>query len=83
MRSEKRSGKRKFGQLPDKVFSYKNCWVALTPDGRKILVTGKKLDRVLTESKKLGYKEPALIWAPKEWGLYVLVNAIPLSKNHR
>lgn len=77
-----RRKRTKFHQIPSKVFSYTNCWVALTPDGRKILVTGKKLEGVLAKSEKLGYKEPALIWAPKEWGLYVLLNAISLPKNH-
>jgi len=75
--------KFKSHQLPSKIFSYKNRWIALTPDGRKILVTGKKLDAVLEKSKKLGFKEPALLWAPKEWGLYVLLNEIFLPKTSR
>lgn len=79
---EKRK-KTKFHQIPPRVFSYRDRWIALTPDGKKVLVTGKNLDRVLEKSEKLGYKEPALLRAPKEWGLYVLLNAIPLSKTPR
>ena len=75
--------KTKFYQFPRKMFTYKNCWVALTPDGRKVVVTAKKLDTVLEKSAKLGIKEPRLIWAPKTWGLYVLSHALSLSKTHR
>lgn len=75
--------KSKFHQFPSKLFTYKNRWVALTPDGGRILVTGKNLDRVLKKSEKLGYKTPALIRAPKEWGLYVLCNAVSLPKTRR
>lgn len=75
--------KSKFHQIPSKVFSYKNCWVALTPDGGKVLVTAKKLDAVLEKSARLGIKEPRLIWAPKTWGLYVLSYALFLSRTSR
>jgi hypothetical protein len=78
-----RTKKEKFHQFPKEVFSYRDRWVALTPDNRKVLVSGRSLDRVLERSEKMGFKEPLLIHAPKTWGLYVLSHAIPLSKTSR
>lgn len=39
---------------------YKNGWIALSPDNKKLIATGKTLKEVLNESGKKGVSNPTV-----------------------
>ena len=42
---------------------YKKGWLALTPDNRNLIATGKTLDEVLKKAKKRGVGNPSVLKA--------------------
>ena len=51
---------------------YRNCWVALSRDERKVIASGKTPKEALTQARLKGEADPILMWAPKEHSAYIL-----------
>ncbi|MBI4089261.1 MAG: hypothetical protein HY424_00980 [Candidatus Levybacteria bacterium] len=51
---------------------YSNEWIALKPEGGKVVAVGKSPKQVLDQSKKKGVDHPVLTRAPKDYGTYIL-----------
>ena len=53
------------------VKKYKNKWVALTPNNKKVIASGKSLNDVLNLAGKKGVKEPTVFKVPSVQNLFV------------
>ena len=50
--------------LSKTVLSYRNKWIALTPDNKKLIASGKTLNQVLILSRKKGITNPSVMKVP-------------------
>ena len=46
------------------ILAHKNKWIALTPDNRKFVASGKTLNQVLNLSRKKGIDNPSVLKVP-------------------
>lgn len=51
---------------------YHNEWVALSNDEKRVVASGKTLEKALREAKERGVDNPIMTKVPKEYGNYVL-----------
>jgi hypothetical protein len=51
---------------------YHNKWVALSPDEKKVMGSGKSPKQALKESIERGEKDPILTKVPKDYASYIL-----------
>ena len=45
----------------------RDCWVALSEDGTRIVAHGPTFESAATQAEKEGVSDPILIKTPKEW----------------
>lgn len=50
---------------------YKKGWLALSPDSRKLIATGKTLEEVLEKARKKGVANPGLLKASPVNSLFI------------
>jgi len=51
---------------------YANKWIAITPDEKKVVGSGRTLSKAIKEAKKKGIKDPILTKIPKKALGYLL-----------
>ena len=51
---------------------YSSEWIVLDPGTMKVVITGKKADKILDKARKLGISNPVLTRAPQHYGTYIL-----------
>lgn len=51
---------------------YKNEWVALSADRKRVVASSKSLKNVLDKAKNVGEFNPLVLKAPKDFGSYIL-----------
>ncbi len=53
------------------IVKYKNKWVALTADNKKLVASGSSLSQVLNIANKNGVKDPSVFKVPNVENLFI------------